>query len=238
MAAGTDAAWAGACCGNGSSKRLGTGAGSGTEAASADGSGGSRSGDSGADASDTGYACIVSGSCGAVRVFARSESDGDSRSTSASTCAETDAQPSGDLRCHGFRRRPHDILCRQARRAITWLSGRRENRRIQADALNSHEVTFDWEGKTVKRRIEELVDKKALEAAPKRAGCRACEARRARDAAQHARACKDGSRRGPRREFASVRAGRYKPCGNGSGRIQKVTKKTPFGESCRWEAVN
>jgi hypothetical protein len=104
--------------------------------------------------------------------------------------------------------------------------------------LNSHEVTFDWEGKAVKRRIEELVDKKALEAAPKE---------QAASPAKPAEPVKQLNTIGPANAGPGVDLGETSracvpgdtsPAGTVQDGFRKVTRKTPFGESCRWEAIN
>jgi hypothetical protein len=105
-------------------------------------------------------------------------------------------------------------------------------------AINGGEIVFEWDGKQVKRRLDELIDKKAAEstqpaekplgppasaAAPAVSKLAAVEAGPGMELGATSRACIPGDATPP----GTVKDG-----------YRKVVNKTPFGDSCRWEAVN
>lgn len=104
-------------------------------------------------------------------------------------------------------------------------------------AINGRELVFEWEGKQVKKQLEEIIDKKAAEStapppenvagakpaavsvtslAPVKAGPGV-------ELGENSRACVPGDTNAP----GTVQDG-----------YRKIVNKTPFGDSCRWERVN
>jgi hypothetical protein len=104
-------------------------------------------------------------------------------------------------------------------------------------AINGRELTFEWDGKQVKRQLEQIIDKKAAEStAPPPEGQPAAAKPAATvtslapvkagpgvELGENSRACVPGD---------STAAGTVQDG------FRKVVTKTPFGDSCRWERVN
>ncbi|MBC8166954.1 MAG: hypothetical protein H7Y20_13930 [Bryobacteraceae bacterium] len=105
-------------------------------------------------------------------------------------------------------------------------------------ALNSQDITFEWEGKALKKRIVDLVDKKALEAPPQQQT--ATQQRPATTAPQLTTLAP--VKAGPGVELGETsRAcvpGDTTPDGTVQDGFKKVSSRNPFGISCRWEKVN
>ena len=104
-------------------------------------------------------------------------------------------------------------------------------------AINGQELTFEWEGKQVKKRLEEIIDKKAAEStAPPP------ETAAAKSAVPQAVTSLAPVKPGPGIELGeNSRAcvpGDASPAGTIQDGFKKVVNKTPFGDSCRWERVN
>jgi hypothetical protein len=104
-------------------------------------------------------------------------------------------------------------------------------------AINGQEIIFDWEGKQVSRRLDEIIDKKALEAKePPPEQPQAVAAKPAQAVTSLGK-----TEAGPGVELgSSSRAcvpGDTTPAGTVKDGYRKVVNKTPFGDSCRWEAV-
>jgi hypothetical protein len=105
-------------------------------------------------------------------------------------------------------------------------------------AINGQEIVFEWDGKQVKKRLEDLIDKKAAEStqpaekAPAAAAASAPAPGVTKVASAEA---------GPGMELgATSRAcipGDTSPAGTVKDGFRKVVTKTPFGDSCRWEAT-
>ncbi len=105
-------------------------------------------------------------------------------------------------------------------------------------ALSTQEITFDWEGKQVTRKIETILDRTSQQQAPQ---------------PQQTAAAPQAQGAKPLTSLAPVKAGpgaelgeRSRACvpgdTNPAGTVQdgfrKVVNKSPFGDVCRWEAVN
>ncbi len=108
-------------------------------------------------------------------------------------------------------------------------------------AMNNQEILFDWDGKPVKRRLEELVDRTSRTPAPAPAPVEA-----AASASQSAPAAsktvslgegKSGPGASMTEETKACLAGDTSPAGTEKDGMRKVVNKTPFGDSCRWEKV-
>jgi hypothetical protein len=101
-------------------------------------------------------------------------------------------------------------------------------------ALNNQELVLEWEGKYLKRRIEELADRRpTVEARPEQTE---------QTPAPQAQSATAGAPKGPGATDMgnSTRAcvpGDNTPAGTVQDGLRKVVNKTPFGESCRWEPV-
>lgn len=106
-------------------------------------------------------------------------------------------------------------------------------------ALTNQDVTFEWEGKPVKKRIEEIVDKKAREA-PAPAGAPAA-GQAAPAAPQPQVTAIKPVEAGPGvalgEQSRACVPGDTTPPGTVKDGYRKVVNNTPFGQSCRWEAV-
>jgi hypothetical protein len=104
-------------------------------------------------------------------------------------------------------------------------------------AINGQELTFEWEGKQVKKRLEEIIDKKAAESTAPPPETQTAAAKPAAAATSLAPV-----KAGPGIELGeNSRAcvpGDQTPAGTVQDGFKKVVNKTPFGDSCRWERVN
>ena len=103
-------------------------------------------------------------------------------------------------------------------------------------SINGRELVFEWDGKQIKRNLDQIIDKRAAEStAPPPEGQPAAAA--AKPAVQSLAPVKAG----PGVELGeSTRAcvhGDTTPAGTVQDGFRKVVSKTPFGDSCRWERV-
>ena len=100
-------------------------------------------------------------------------------------------------------------------------------------ALNNRELVFEWEGKQVRKTLEELKDRRPVSeakpaeetaAAPKPASTTLAPAKPGpgEQVSETTRACVTGD---------------PSPSGTVIDGMKKVVVKTPFGEQCRWEAA-
>ena len=102
-------------------------------------------------------------------------------------------------------------------------------------ALNNHEMVLEWEGKYVKKTIEELADRRPTIAAP-------AEQTAQTPPPAQPQTTTVGRNTGPSTMDMgnATRAcvpGDTSPAGAVQDGFRKVVAKTPFGESCRWEPV-
>ena len=102
-------------------------------------------------------------------------------------------------------------------------------------AMNNQEILFEWEGKQVKRKLEELVDKTARNVPPP------TQAAPASAAAAPATTTLANVKAGPGTDmggdYRACVPGDSSPAGTVQDGMRKVIARTPFGESCRWEKV-
>jgi hypothetical protein len=106
-------------------------------------------------------------------------------------------------------------------------------------AMNNQEILFDWDGKPVKRRLEELVDRTnrgpipapAAENTP--APVQAASASKTVSLGEN----KAGPGTAMTEETKACVAGDTSAPGTVQDGMRKVVTKTPFGDSCRWEKV-
>jgi hypothetical protein len=108
-------------------------------------------------------------------------------------------------------------------------------------AVNNQQIVFEWEGKRVERKVDELVYRHAA------AGAESARAESAGSAAQQAKAAAapppppPSGRAEPGVDVGGgIRAcqpGDSSPPGTVSGGMRKVVTASPFGQVCRWEPV-
>ena len=101
-------------------------------------------------------------------------------------------------------------------------------------AMNNQEILFDWDGKPVKRRLEELVDRTARTPAPVEA---AAAPAAAPSQATSLSTLKSGPGATMTEDTKACVAGDTSAPGTVQDGMRKVVTKTPFGDSCRWEKV-
>ena len=101
-------------------------------------------------------------------------------------------------------------------------------------SVDNKEVVFDWNGKQVSKRLDEIMAKNATpppDTAPKAAA----------PAAQEAPMSLSGPVNGPGKEVSggirACNAGDTTPPGTITDGFQKKVNTTPFGVTCRWEPV-
>ncbi len=106
-------------------------------------------------------------------------------------------------------------------------------------AVSNREVLFEWKDKKISKRFDELVDKQALASAQQAPAATSATKNAAPPAAPP-----PPSPAEPKPSAVSIGAemkacqpGDSSPAGTVADGYRKVTSKTPFGESCRWEAV-
>lgn len=99
--------------------------------------------------------------------------------------------------------------------------------------LTPTDITFDWEGNKVTRKIEQLLDRAAPTVAAAPAAAKPADPKQLTTMAP--------LKAGPGTELSEkTRAcvpGDTNPPGTVQDGFKKVVTKTPFGDSCRWEAV-
>lgn len=104
-------------------------------------------------------------------------------------------------------------------------------------AVQGREIVFEWDGKEVRRPLEELLDKSANEPPPPPAA----RAKPRTTGASQTTSSSIGKNAGPGEALgAETRAcvpGDKSPAGTVQDGFRKVLTRTPFGEQCRWEAV-
>jgi hypothetical protein len=106
-------------------------------------------------------------------------------------------------------------------------------------AANNEEIVLEFDGRQVKKRLDELIDRSAKEE-PSPAPGAARRSSAAQPAAQHASPAA-GSQSGPgvvmSGEVRACLPGDTAPAGTVSNGLRKVITESPFGKVCRWEPV-
>ena len=102
-------------------------------------------------------------------------------------------------------------------------------------AANSQEIVLEWEGKQVRKRVAELIDKRAGEQVQQTAQAPAAAPQSPTSLTAIGKAQGPGVELGPTSR-ACLPNDAAAP-GTVQDGYRKVVSKTPFGESCRWEAV-
>lgn len=104
-------------------------------------------------------------------------------------------------------------------------------------AVSSEEITLEWEGKQVTKKIEALLERNRIPAG----GAAGAAQRTASPAAPQAAATPVASASGPGTEVGanlrSCQPGDTAPSGTVSGGYRKVVRDSPFGKMCQWEAA-
>jgi hypothetical protein len=101
--------------------------------------------------------------------------------------------------------------------------------------VNSDEVAFEWEGKIIRKKVDELLDRRA--SAPD--GLVAVSVRTEQPAATPQAAIKTATGPGTDtgRGFKTCDPNDSLPAGTVQDGYRKVLAATPFGEACRWDPV-
>jgi hypothetical protein len=105
-------------------------------------------------------------------------------------------------------------------------------------AINGQELTFEWDGKQVKKRLEEIIDKKAAESTAPPSEAQTAGARPPAPAVTPLASVKAGPGVELGENSRACVPGDATPPGTVQDGFRKVVNKTPFGDSCRWERVN
>jgi len=100
-------------------------------------------------------------------------------------------------------------------------------------AINNEEIVLEWDGKQVRRRVQELFDRSIPEQAPAPASNAPAPAASAPKPAVQVKA-------GPGQDIGAGRKacvpGDTTPVGTVVDGLKKISWSTPFGEGCAWEA--
>lgn len=103
-------------------------------------------------------------------------------------------------------------------------------------AINNQEIVLNWDGKEVRKKVDDLIDHSVEESATS-----ASQARSAAPAAASAQPAAPLVQSGPGVEMGKgLRAcvkGDTAPAGTVVDGLKKVVSESPFGQVCRWEAV-
>ena len=102
-------------------------------------------------------------------------------------------------------------------------------------AINGHRVHFEWDGKPVVRQLDDLIDKRAREAQP--AAEQQPQAAQAKPAVASIAPVQAGPGVELGQDSRACVPGDTSPAGTVKDGFRKAVNKTPFGDSCRWEAV-
>lgn len=106
-------------------------------------------------------------------------------------------------------------------------------------AISKDEITLDWDGKPVTKKIDEMIDR--TETPP--AGAGSSTPRETASAPSKAPSVKSERAAEPApgvdvgNRLKACQRGDVSPPGTVSGGYRKVVSTTPFGESCRWEPL-
>ncbi|HVN05048.1 MAG TPA: hypothetical protein VMT86_11560 [Bryobacteraceae bacterium] len=103
-------------------------------------------------------------------------------------------------------------------------------------AVDREEITFEWDGKTITRKVEELLDRSTpppSNAAPVKAAVEAPP-----KPAQPATTAPSAPGVDLGRGIHACAPGDSSPAGTVNDGMRKVIKGTPFGKSCYWEPAN
>lgn len=102
--------------------------------------------------------------------------------------------------------------------------------------LTDTAITFDWEGKKVTRKIEQILDRSSMKA-PQQAPQTAAKSPEAAKQLSTLAPVKAGPGTELGEKTRACVPGDTNPPGTVQDGFRKVVARTPFGDSCRWEAV-
>jgi hypothetical protein len=102
-------------------------------------------------------------------------------------------------------------------------------------AVNNDEITLEWEGKDVTKRIDELIDRGAPQPQVPVTPSTAQRTQQSAPAPVKPASPEPGVDVGNR--IKACQPGDSSPPGTTSGGFKKVVTPTPFGDSCRWEPL-
>ncbi|MGH9673519.1 MAG: hypothetical protein ACRD44_10090 [Bryobacteraceae bacterium] len=107
-------------------------------------------------------------------------------------------------------------------------------------SVSAAEIVFDWEGTEIRKSVDELVDRRAVEAAAVAPPSPAPQAQsQTVSAAKSSLIESPGAQQGPGVPLGGdqfgCRAGDSSPSGTVISGYKKVVVPTPFGNTCRWE---
>ena len=103
-------------------------------------------------------------------------------------------------------------------------------------AVSGREITLEWEGKTVTKEIDEMIDRASI-AQPSNSSATTprAESRPAATQPQPRGEAAPGTDIG--NKLHACQPGDNSPPGTVSGGYRKVVSTSPFGETCRWEPI-
>jgi hypothetical protein len=106
-------------------------------------------------------------------------------------------------------------------------------------SVDSEELVLSWEDRTVKKKLQDLIDRGVVDggSAPSGGQSASAPAGAAIVAAPPPAASKPEPGVKLTEDTASCQTGDPSPAGTVVNNMRKVVMKTPFGEACRWEAV-
>lgn len=104
-------------------------------------------------------------------------------------------------------------------------------------AVNREEITLEWDGKSIKKKIEEMIDRGVTPVAPPEGNMQ----RPAPTVPGPVVQAKPKAEAAPGIEIGkgvkACQPGDASPAGTASGGYRKIVTPTPFGNSCRWEPI-
>jgi len=104
-------------------------------------------------------------------------------------------------------------------------------------AVNPQELTFDWNGEIIVRKLDELLSKEMRSPVVEPAAAAAPAPAEAPKPAVVAGPAAQGPGAELTAEMRACQPGDTTPPGTVLNGMKKIVTKTPFGEACRWEAV-
>ena len=102
-------------------------------------------------------------------------------------------------------------------------------------AVNNEEIVLEWEGKTITKKVDDMIDRTPPPPAPA-ASAPATAARSVSVAPSSPAQAAPGEDLGGR-GINACQKGDTSPAGTVAGGMRKVIKNNPFGASCYWEPV-
>ena len=104
-------------------------------------------------------------------------------------------------------------------------------------AVNREEITLEWDGKPIKKRIEEMIDRGATPAAPPAGNMPRPAATASGPIVQPTPKVEAAPGIELGKGVKACQSGDASPAGTTADGYRKVVTATPFGNSCRWEPI-